>query len=173
MRVRKGSITYYLLLTLEKAAEGSVNLDNFSYSAQRRAILGIKESTKKSTLAQAIRRLRKSGLIEEERNQEGQILLKLSSLGKDFLGKDGEWDGKYRIVIWDIPEKKRVIRNLFRRRLKEWGFKAWQQSVWISKRNVTDKIRKLISELGIEQWIAVIESDDPSLANIKLDDRTS
>ncbi len=171
MKVKKGSATYYLLLALEKAAEGIVVLDGFSYAAQRRALLGIPDPQDKFILAQAIRRLRKKGIIEQEKAQDGQIMLRLTSLGKDFLVKDEKWDGKYRIVIWDIPEKKRRIRDLFRRRLREWGFKSWQRSVWISKRNVAAKLRRLILELEMEEMVAVIESDDSSLSFIKFHDR--
>lgn len=171
MRINKSGIANGLLIALEVATEGVVILDSFSYSSQMREIKGLPKH-KKPTIVQAIRRLRKKGLIEQERNKKGEIILRLTSLGKDYLGKEEEWDGKYRIVIWDIPERKRVVRNLFRRRLKDWGFKSWQRSVWISKRNVTKRLRELVKELELEKYIAIIESDDPSIANIKLADRT-
>jgi len=173
MKAKKGSIGYYLLLALEKTAEGLVLLDGFSYSAQRRALLGLPEYTKKSSIAQTLRRLRKRGLIEQEKDDEGKIILKLTALGNDFLGKEEKWDGKYRIVIWDIPEKKRRVRDLFRRRLRGWGFKHWQKSVWVSKGNVADKLRKLVSDLEMEGLIAIIESDDPTLHDINFHDRGS
>ena len=165
MKVKKGSITNGLLLALEVAADGLIVLESFSYSSQMREIKGLPPH-KKPAFLEAIRRLRKKGLIEQERNKQGSIILKLTSLGKDYLGKDEKWDGKYRIVIWDIPERKRVVRNLFRRRLKDWGFKAWQRSVWISKRNVTERLRNLVKELGLEKYIAIIESDDPSISTL-------
>lgn len=171
MKIKRGSIAYYLLLTLEKATEGLVVLNDISYASQRRALLGIPDPPDRLALVQAIRRLRQRGVIAQERDQEGKIVLKLTGLGNDYLGRDEKWDGKYRIVIWDIPEKKRRIRDLFRRRLKSWGFKTWQKSVWISKKNVVEKLRKLISELEMEGMVAVIESDDPSLNFIKLYDR--
>lgn len=65
----------------------------------------------------------------------------------------------------------RVVRNLFRRRLKDWEFRNWQRSVWITKKNVTQKLRELISDLEIDQWVAVVESNDPALHNIILNDR--
>jgi len=170
MKVRKGSINYWLLIGLEK---GIIGLESLSYSAQYRAILGFPPHTRKSALAEGIRRLRKQGIIEYETNTDGKIMLKLTFLGKSFLGdqKPEEWDGIYRIVIWDIPEKKRRLRDLFRRRLKEWGFVHWQHSVWVSKRNVTGKLRSLISELGMDGMIVAIESDDPSLSLINFHDR--
>ena len=41
----------------------------------------------------------------------------------------------------------------------------------MSKQNVTDKLRKLIKDLDIESWVAVIESDDSSLSYINFHDR--
>lgn len=173
MKVNKGSITNSLLLAFETAVEGVIILDSFSYSSQMRAIKGLPPH-KKPAFLEAIRRLRKKGIIEQDLNSEGKIILKLTSLGKDYLGKKEEkWDGKYRIVIWDIPERKRRVRDLFRRRIKQWGFASWQRSVWISKRNVTNQLRALVEELVLENYIAVIESDDPSIGNIKLHDRVS
>ncbi len=168
MRFRKGSITYWILLALEGAAEG---IEIFSYSGQMRAIKQLPPNVNGESLAVAIRRLRKKGIIEQDIEDDGKRLLKLTSLGKEYLGIEEVWDGKYRIVVWDIPEKKRRIRDLFRRRLKDWNFKIWQKSIWISKRNVTAKLRVLISELELGNWVAVIESDDPFLSDIKLHDR--
>ena len=173
MHIKKGSLKYWVLLGLEEAAKSGV-LENFSYSSQMKYILNMSNlapNTKRSYLVETIRRLRKNGLVKQEKSEEGKKLLKLTHLGKDFLGTDEVWDGKYRIVIWDIPEKKRRVRDLFRRKLKEWEFKNWQKSVWVSKRNVTEKLRSLIKDLEIEDWVAVVESDDPSLSNRFFHDR--
>ena len=173
MKVRKGSSSYWILLSLEKAAEAGL-FEAFSYSSQMKyfkELSGIKKQVKKSSLHQTIRRLRIDGLIEQDKSDEGKIILKLTSAGSEMLGAHEIWDGKYRIVIWDIPESKRRIRNLFRRKLKAWQFKSLQKSVWISKRNVTVPLRSFISELGIEKWVLVIESEDPTLSYIDVDDR--
>src|SRR3989344_1739666 len=169
MRVNKGSLTYHLLYALEKTVDGLVLLDDFTYNFWKYTDGPNLDPNglKKSSVSEAIRRLREKGYIEKELS-EGKTILKLTRLGNEFLSerKDTEWDGKYRIVIWDIPEKNRRVRDLFRRRLKQWGFAQWQGSVWVSKKNVTGKLRKLISQLDMNGLIAVIESDDPTLSHI-------
>lgn len=171
MRVKKGSLNYWLLFALEKSVDGTLKLNDFIYNSYKYSQgPNIAPEFKKSALSRALKRLREAGYIENNINQ-GQVILKLSKIGRDYLGVEEKWDGKYRIIIWDIPEKKRRIRDLFRRRLKEWGFKNWQRSVWVSKRNVVGKLRKLVRELGIDDWVAVIESEDPSLSNIIFNDR--
>jgi hypothetical protein len=42
-----------------------------------------------------------------------------------------KWDGRWRMVLFDIPAKKNKQRNSFRSRLKEMGLVLYQNSVWI------------------------------------------
>ncbi|KKR22442.1 MAG: Transcriptional regulator, PaaX family, partial [Candidatus Daviesbacteria bacterium GW2011_GWB1_39_5] len=83
--------------------------------------------------------------------------------------KKEKWDGYFRVVIFDIPEKHRKVRNVFRYRLKEWGFKAWQKSVWASKKDLAVPLREFIKELGIEDWVLVLVSKDVGSARIFVD----
>lgn len=168
MKFREGSTSDLLFKLLAKASEYSIYLEEFTYSGQLRALKGISSRRTKNTLAVVINRLKNKGIIEQEIDNEGKIIIKLTSLGKKYLGddKDDVWDGKYRIVVWDVPERKRRIRDLFRRKLKDWKFRQWQKSVWVSKRNVTVKLRKMITEYEMDRWVAVVESDDPSLGSL-------
>ena len=165
MTIKKGSASYIILTILAAAADGYVGFEDFTYHTYRQySILDLK----KSRFASAIRRLRDAGYIEKDIDS-GKIILKLTKLGKEIIPEEfdeSKWDGKWRIVIFDIPENKKVIRNLFRRNLKKWGFKKWQQSVWISKMDVTQKVKDLIDGVGISSWVAIIESDDPAFSNI-------
>ncbi len=59
-----------------------------------------------------------------------------------------KWDGKWRIVFFDIPEPERVIRDKIRRLLKELGFKGVQRSVWISPLPVNKKVKEIKKDVG-------------------------
>lgn len=171
MRIYKGSLSELILLTLEKTINSYIRFDDLIHHSSFYAYGdGWNQSLKKSELSQALRRLRLAGLVEQDKRTNQDILIKLTAVGQDALGDlsllEKDWDGKWRIVIFDIPEQKRLVRNLFRRRLKNWEFKLWQRSVWITRKNVTDKLRKLIEKLAIKDWVAVIESSDDSLKNI-------
>lgn len=167
MKIYKKSLAQFILIVLEKSVDGYVRMEDFAQHHYR-YFYGTPE-LRKSSLAAAIARLRQGGLVETKGKRSG-ILLKLTKLGKesldDFNSDDKPWDGKFRIVIFDIPETQRGIRDLFRRRLKAWGFKNFQQSVWVTKKNVTEKMKKLINKLEIGDWVAIIESDDKALTNI-------
>lgn len=167
MKVYKKSLAQFVLIVLEKSIDGYVRVEDFARHHYR-YFYGAPE-LKKSSLAAAIARLRQGGLVEIKRKRS-DTLVKLTKLGKQSLDDlnldDRPWDGKWRMVIFDIPETQRGVRDLFRRRLKDWGFKNFQQSVWITKKNVTEKMRKLINKLEIDDWVAVIESEDKALSSI-------
>lgn len=167
MKIRRNSLSFYLLLALEKTIDGVAYYNDFVNNPGY-WVYGTGKDFDKPVISQAIKRLREKGYIETEVNEK-KVIIKLTELGADTLGlvyEDQPWDKKWRIVIYDIPEDKRRIRDLFRRRLKEWDFKNWQQSIWITKSNVTIKLRKLVQKLGIADWVVVIESDDPAISNI-------
>lgn len=167
MKIRKNSLNYFLLFALEKSIDGVAYFNEFVNNPGYWAY-GTGKPFNKPIVSQVIKRLREKGYIETFVN-EGKVLVKLTELGEDALGfvdENKPWDKKWRIVIYDIPENKRRIRDLFRRRLKEWGFKLWQKSTWITKNDVTVKLRRLVKQLGISDWVAVIESDDPAISNI-------
>lgn len=156
---REGSLTKAILLVLEKTVDGYVRFEDFA-NHYYRYHYGVPE-LRQSSLSQALKRLRENGLIEEVKLKK-DIIIKLTEEGRDLIQDpfdESKWDGKYRIVIFDIPEEKRIIRNLFRRNLKKWGFKHLQKSVWISKRNIFDKLNSYIKDLGIEKWVIIIESN--------------
>jgi DNA-binding transcriptional regulator PaaX len=45
--------------------------------------------------------------------------------------KSGRWDKKWRIVIFDIAEKRRSARDRIRIDMKVFGFEKLQDSVWV------------------------------------------
>lgn len=161
---KKETVGKLILLALEKGIDSYVRLEDFAYHHYRYHY-GIPE-LKKASLAQALKRLREKGFVEKIPEKDaGKIILKLTEAGREYLllkkaEDEIEWDGKWRIVVFDIPESKRLVRDILRSRLKLWGFKQWQKSVWASKKNVTDKLRNLAKELDIVDWILVIESDN-------------
>ncbi len=167
MKIRKNSLNYFLLFALEKSIDGVAYFNDVVNNPGYWAY-GTGKPFNKPIISQVVKRLREKGYIETTVN-EGKVMIKLTELGEDALGfvdENKPWDKKWRIVLYDIPENKRGVRDLLRRRLKEWGFKKWQQSTWITKKDVTDKLRKLVKKLGITDWVAIIESDDPTISNL-------
>lgn len=149
---------------LEKTVDGYVRMEDFLYNPGYYAYGdGWEYPLKKSALAKAVKRLRENGWIDFVSDKE--LALRLTNEGrtqalwtKMKLGNE-KWDGKWRLVIWDIPEKRRNARDLFRHQLKQLGFKQFQQSVWTSKKNCTLLLKEYIKKVGIEDWVKVLETD--------------
>lgn len=60
------------------------------------------------------------------------------------------------IVIFDIPEKERFVRNLLRSYLKEWGFEKLQHSVWMTDKDILKPMMLLLQRRNLDRWIRVI-----------------
>ena len=54
-----------------------------------------------------------------------------------------KWDKKWRVIIFDIPASSNTIRNVFRRKLKEFGFYPLQKSIWVYPFECTEEIALL------------------------------
>lgn len=150
---------------LEKAVDGYVRMDDFINNPKYYAYGGGWEyPLKKAALAKALKRLRENGLIDFIDDET--LIFRLTDSGKDkalwikIREEDEKWDGKWRLVFWDIPEKRKAVRDLLRHKLKQLGFIRWQKSVWASKKNCTKQLRNFIRSVGIEDWVLVVESDN-------------
>lgn len=91
-------------------------------------------------LETAVSRLKKHGLIKFQK-QNDKTFIRLTPKGEEELlryqlqeitiKKPEKWDGKWRLIIFDIKEKRRRTRNLLRQELINFGFLKLQNSVWI------------------------------------------
>lgn len=108
---------------------------------------------------QTIEKLIKQKLIKVEKNSNDHKTLSLTSVGQDLLDryemldlqikKPKKWDRKYRLVIFDIKEGKRKVRDDLRRWLEGLGFLRLQNSVWVYPYDCREVVVLLKSNLGI------------------------
>lgn len=93
-----------------------------------------------SALSRARKKLIAGGILIQCRTSSGPAL-KLSPRGKEIFGriklenvkikKQKLWDKKWRIVIFDISEKRKATREDLRRLLEKAGFLMIQDSVYL------------------------------------------
>lgn len=163
MRTSKG-LAKLVLSALEGSVEGYLRAEDFIYNPHK-YLYGYPKKISKPLILQAIKRLKEKQLIEYV--DIGNVVFKLTDQGEDQVmrmklkNEEEAWDGIWRLVIFDIPEEQRIARDLLRFKLKEWGFKKVQNSVWATKKNCTKVMRRFVKELGVEKWVIVIESNDP------------
>jgi CRISPR-associated endonuclease Cas2 len=107
-------------------------------------------------MRQTIGRLRKYGLIKQDGTnfmftKKGRILAERILGYKKRI--EAEWDGKYRFIIFDIPESERQHRTWLRRELYFLGYKKLQNSVFVSKLSLTEEIVREIKNRDIEKCV--------------------
>jgi len=100
----------------------------------------LKEKYGDKTFNNSFYYLKRQGYLNIERKNK-QIYISLTKQGKEKAGKyliddleikkPKKWDGKWRIIIFDIPNLTRSKREALRGKLKQLSFYRLQNSVWI------------------------------------------
>jgi len=70
------------------------------------------------------------------------------------------WDGKWRMVLFDIPEDARSDRNRLRGLLKSNGYKQVQKSVFINPWPLNREAIVYLKETGLDKYIRIFRIDD-------------
>lgn len=70
-----------------------------------------------------------------------QEILKYKMKNKNL---EKPWDGKWRIIVFDIAEVTRKDRNYLRSQLKWIGFQELQKSVWVFPYEIRDELKEFI-----------------------------
>lgn len=109
----------------------------------------------------------KDGSVEVSLTEKGRvkyIKLKLENLGEVFSTKN--WDGKWRLIIFDVPEKNRASRNAFRKILSDLKFYQLQKSVYLTPYDCEREVEWLrrYYGLGTQVQVLVIEKLENSEA---------
>ncbi|MEK7142982.1 MAG: hypothetical protein AAB785_02100 [Patescibacteria group bacterium] len=105
----------------------------------------------RGSFSKALYELKRRGYLEEIENH-GERSLKLTSKGRLRLIKKKllkKWDGQWRIIAFDIPEKRRKTRDLFRFKLDDLGCRPIQKSVWITPQDISGELEELIILLNL------------------------
>ena len=66
-----------------------------------------------------------------ELTEKGKAAARKAGLNNLKIKKPKKWDQKWRAVLFDIPEVKRIGRDALRRKIKELGFTELQKSVFV------------------------------------------
>jgi len=71
--------------------------------------------------------------------EKGRLMLQMET-EKTAIAKKRRWDRRWRVVIFDIPERRKSVRVSIRRFMHEYGFVRLQDSVWIYPYDCEDLI---------------------------------
>ena len=168
-----GEITKRILLTIgiagvvvvAAAAPGVLLAAKLFEQRKQRFFEGEKQKT-----ARTIHRLQRSNLLTVKK-KEGKFVLELTNEGKKLFGeiqrkesqlkklhitKPPRWDGKWRLVLFDIPEQShKQARDMLRGKLKEWHFYPLQKSVWVCPWPCENEIQLAAELYTISRYVSV------------------
>ncbi len=96
-----------------------------------------------------IRFVEKRGVRCAEITEAGRRSLSIQLSRNQKTTKKRRWDGQYRLVIFDIPEYRKAVRDQLRRLVKDAGFLRLQNSVWISPYDNEELISLIKADLRL------------------------
>ena len=104
--------------------------------------------------------LKKKGYIKIKNLEQKQGIL-LTKKGADkalkvkfkTMHKKRRSDGKWQMVIFDIPERKRHLRDLLREHLHFLGYKMFQKSIWVCPYDVLKETEAILREYSLDRYV--------------------
>lgn len=112
--------------------------DNLIYYLKRKGYIKIKNLESKQAIM-----LTKEGISKALR---ASFILEESKKRKD---------GKWVMLIFDMPSKNKKARNLMRSILVNLGYKLLQQSVWISPYDISEKTERLLQIYSLDKYVKI------------------
>jgi len=132
----------------------------FSYQAKKKLYLDKFFNNKK--ILKGIDGLKKSNFITQKENSNGYMSISLSDKGmlrainysfRRLANKKEKWDGKWRMIFFNIPENRRKGRDALRYRLKTAGFYKLQESIFIFPYECEKEIRDFVRLFKLEKHV--------------------
>lgn len=111
-----------------------------------------------ATIKRAIYKAREKGFIKEGFTLTKEGKKRLENILPKYFGKR-KWDGNWYLVIYDIPERKKMLRNILRENLKRLGFGQLQASVWVSPFNFFGEVEGVVKDYGLSPYVILAISD--------------
>lgn len=116
---------------------------------------------------QELKRLHRRGLVEIIKRKNGITTVKLTKEGKKKLArykidlleieKPKKWDGKWRVIIFDVPVKKNSARESLRKKMKRLGFYRLQHSVFVHPYPCLEIVQFLRDYFGVSSEVEYLE----------------
>ena len=123
-------------------------------------------------LTRSLKGLEEAGLVESHHSgqqaytrltRDGKRKAHSIKLDQDTTLLNPNWDGKWRVILLDLPEERKAERDSLRYLLKKAGFILLKNSVWISPHPFEHLFMNIKKDLGLttEIMIFVTSSVDP------------
>ena len=161
MLARAGELGLLYLFNADKAGIESVLLGQRPYVRWQ-----IMQVTKQLEKQKYVTVKGKGDTVTVTITKQGMRRALTYQLGKMKLLTPKKWDGKWRVIIFDIPESYHHTRDIFRMRIRQLGLYFLQESVFVSPYpcfNEVEFLRELYGVAFTVRYLLVekIEEDRP------------
>lgn len=166
------NITKIILLSLFAAAAVGVAITLPGLAALGKEFINWKKY-KKFRLKAALKRLCDQKMISFSEKPDGTMQLELIEAGNKRILQykfeemeikiPSKWDGLWRLVMFDIPDKRKQAREALRAKLKVLGFHKFQESIFVHPYDCGDEIdfiKELYNIGPFVKFIVAKELDD-------------
>lgn len=122
-----------------------------------------------SAISRSLKGLRDTGLIEQSFSgqneyarltKDGKKKVHSLKLDNDTTLVDPTWDGKWRIVLLDLPETRKDEREALRYLLKKAGFVCLKNSVWISPFPYEHLFTNIKKDFGLKEEMIIFKVEE-------------
>lgn len=125
----------------------------------------IPNNREKEYISSSARKLVKRGLLSYNGKKycltpDGEKLLHRWQFADFRLRKPKRWDKKWRVIIFDIPEQKKHIRNQITMLFRQAEFLRLQDSVWVYPYDCEDVVTLLKTDFGIGRHLLYLIVDE-------------
>lgn len=153
-RVRRGEIQKLILNSIKIAGVLSVGLVAPQVIGAMGKLGLIPNKRQDEIVRSSASKLVKKGLLvyqndRYELTQDGEKKLRQWELQEYQFKRPQKWDKKWRVIIFDIPEKKKKVRNQIRNLFVSAGLSRLQDSVWVYPFDCEDIVGLLKTDLGV------------------------
>ncbi len=102
---------------------------------------------------------KETGRYRIELTDKGRGNALLSAFRGLSIKEQSPWDGMWRVIIFDIPDKKKWARDTLRRGLREMGFLQMQKSVFVSPYPCEEEVEFLTAMCDVAGHVRLIRTD--------------
>lgn len=115
-------------------------------------------------LQKMLENIKNKGLInlggeEMKLTAKGKKMLREIELSDLKLAKPKEWDGTWRLVAYDVPEKYKKSRDFFRYILEKNHFYQIQKSLWVHPYQCKEEIAAVAQNMHLLPYVIVMETE--------------
>lgn len=167
--MRKSETKQKILLLLIAGVALGLSRSPKNYFKILKGVANEWDDFERQKLVRAVKEFYRDRLVEYKENSDGAIEVVLTENGKKRALKyqldemeikiPQKWDGKWRVVIFDISEKRRAARGALRDKLRDLGFEELQKSVFVFPYECKDEVDFVMEVFEVRSGVVFMVTD--------------